>query len=147
MLRLERSEKLAFFFLILAAGINSEIALAQIAGIGENGWHTWQVDAVEGAPEMCCFSWRSGNATRKQCDLDGRNGGFSGSDEASSSDSDVQIFALMEAGVATRIRVLSTNCPVIADSGISDLGPIDTDDSIDWLQRSRFARHRSDCRS
>ena len=134
MLRLERSAKLAFFLLILAAGINSEIALAKIAGLGEDGWHTWQIEAVDDAPEMCCFSWQSGTATRKQCNLDGRNGGFSSSDDSSSSERAVQIFALMKAGEVARFKVLSASCPVIADSKITDLGPVDTDDSVDWLE-------------
>jgi HEAT repeat protein len=41
----------------------------------------------------------------------------------------------MKAGVATRIRVLSTSCPVSADSAITDLGPIEADDSVDWLEQ------------
>jgi HEAT repeat protein len=135
MLRLERWAKLTFFVLILAAGIHTEITLAEIGGLGEDSWHTWQVQAVEGAPEMCCFSWRSGSATRKQCNLDGRNGGFNSSNDSATSAESVQVFALMKAGVATRIRVLSTSCPVSADSEITDLGPIEADDSVDWLEQ------------
>lgn len=135
MFRLERSTKLAVIVLIFAAGIHGERADADIAGLGDDGWHTWQVEAVKAAPEMCCFSWRSGTVTKKQCDLDGKNGGFSSSDDSVSSEGSVQIFALMKAGVVTRIRALSTSCPVIADSKIADLGPIEGDDSVDWLEQ------------
>lgn len=126
--------KRLFPVLIFLAGMHSHAALADLNSLGTDGWHTWQVRAVESAPEMCCFSWRSGATTKKQCDLDGRNGGFGGSDDSATSDGSVQVFALMESGAVTNIRVLSSSCPVTANSAIRDLGSIDTNDSVEWLE-------------
>jgi HEAT repeat protein len=135
MKRVERSAHVVLCLLLIAAGQHSEIARADISGLGNDGWHTWQVEAVDDAPEMCCFSWRSGAASRKQCDLDGRNGVFGSGDDPSTSDSAVQIYALMKGGGVTKIRALSSSCPVVSDSQITDLGLIDPDDSVDWLEQ------------
>lgn len=135
MLRIDRAARLVFLLLVIAAAVHSETAHAEINGLGKDGWHTWQVRAAEAAPEMCCFSWTSGSVTRKQCDLDGRNGGFTSSDDSSTSNVGVQIFALMKAGVASKIRLFSSTCPVRANTSIIDLGPIETDDSVEWLQQ------------
>lgn len=135
MLHIDRCARFLFVLLIIVAAMRSETAHAEIDGLGEDGWHTWQVRAVDAAPEMCCFSWRRGSVTKKQCDLDGTNGGFSSSDDSLASGDDVQIFALMKAGVAMKIRLFSSTCPVSANSPIIDLGPIETDDSVEWLQR------------
>lgn len=110
-------------------------AHGQISGLGADGWHTWQVEAVRSAPEMCCFRWRSGTATKKQCDLDGQHGGFSTTDGSKTPDDAVQVFALMRAGEVEDLRTLSASCPVTAKSAIVDLGPVATDDSVAWLER------------
>ncbi len=135
MLRLLRLAGIAFLVVTFAACAHSETARADIAGLGNDGWHSWRVAAVESVPEMCCFSWNSGTATRKQCDLDGRNGGFNSPDDSASPSEDVQIYALMKAGEAVRIRSLSSSCPVAADTEIADLGRIEPDVSVAWLEQ------------
>lgn len=120
-------------FLTIAVLLNNQAA-AQIADIQTDGWHTWQIPAVPGAPEMCCFSWRSGSISHRHCDLDGRNGGFSSSDDSAGNGEHVQVYALLKAGLVSKIRALSSSCPVTADSAITDLGPIDADLSVDWLE-------------
>ena len=135
MLQFEQPVRLVLFSLIGAAAIYSEMARAEVAGIGDDGWHTWQVDAVDGAPEMCCFSWRNGTANRKQCDLDGRHSGFNSSDQVSSSDTGIQIYALLKAGAVTRIRAFSSSCPVATNSEVTDLGQVQTNDSVNWLSQ------------
>jgi HEAT repeat protein len=120
--------------MVLAAVAFTGTAQADIAGLGADGWHTWQVEAAKDVPEMCCFSWKSGTVTKRQCDLDGRNGGFNSSDYSHSSDDGAQIYALIEAGTVNRIRAFSSSCPVVADSEIIDLGRIQTNDSVDWLE-------------
>jgi hypothetical protein len=100
-----------------------------------DGWHSWRVDVVDEAPDLCCFTWNQGVAMRKSCNLDGRHGGFSSSGDSPFPSDEVQIYALMSAGAATKIRVLSSQCPVTSDSPITDLGTVATGDSINWLQR------------
>lgn len=79
---------------------------ADLPDAGADGWHTWRVEVVDAAPELCCFLWNSGIAANKHCNLDGRHGGFS-----------------------------SSQYPVTSDSAITDLGAVAVDDSVDWLQR------------
>ncbi len=110
-------------------------AAAGLPGAGADGWYSWRVDVIGSAPELCCFSWNSGIATKKRCNLDGRHGGFSTTDENPFPSDEVQIYALMSAGAVTKIRVLSSQCPVAAESAITDLGSIEVDTSVDWLQR------------
>lgn len=131
-----RSCARTFIVLIaIAAGLHSEIVRADITGLGSDGWQTWRVEAVENAPEMCCFSWSSGAASRRQCDLDRRHGGFGSSEENPAANSTVQIYVLMKGGDIAKIRALSASCPVVAGSRINDLGPINADDSADWLRQ------------
>jgi len=131
---LDRSARFVFCLLLLAAAIHSHAAPVVITGLGESGWHTWQVESVESAPDMCCYTWKKGTANSGQCDLDRRGGGFSSTDDESFADDVVQIYAQMTSGNVTQIRVLSAQCPVTADTEIKDLGIVDTDDSVSWLQ-------------
>ena len=131
---LERSTRFVFCLLLFAIAIHSHIALAEIAGLGENGWHTWQVEGVESAPEMCCYTSKKGTANRRQCDLDRRSSFFISTDDEPLAGDDVQVYAHLTSGNVTRIRVFSSQCPVTADAEIKDLGIVDTDDSVAWLR-------------
>ncbi len=135
MLCVDRSARVVFFLLVAAAGLHGEIVQADIAGLGTDGWHTWQVEAVNSAPEMCCFSWRNGTSSRRQCDLDGRHGGFSSSDDSAASGDTLQIYAFLNNGSIKKIRSLSSSCPVVSDSEIADLGQIESNDSVEWLEQ------------
>lgn len=100
-----------------------------------DGWYSWRVNVVESAPELCCFSWNNGVATRKRCNLDGRHGGFSTTDNNPFPSDEVQIYALMNSGTATKIRALSSQCPVTTESAIANLGLVQVDESIAWLRQ------------
>ena len=55
---------------------------AEIA-VPRDGWASWQVDAVEGAPDFCCWSsWNGPVASQKACRLDDKNGNFGSRDDA-----------------------------------------------------------------
>lgn len=122
----------ALLFLLL---VNAAASSADLPGSDVDGWHTWRVEVVDAAPELCCFAWNSGVATKKRCNLDGRRGGFSSTNDSHFPSDAVQIYASMSAGAATRIRVLSSQCPVSSDSPITDLGTVAVGDSVAWLQR------------
>ena len=124
---------LAIFVLTLAGALTPAVQ-AQISAMTADGWHTWRVPAVRGAPEMCCFSWSSGNITRRGCDLDRRHGGFNTSSDGEFASDEVQMYALLENGDVTDLRALSSSCPVTSDSAIADLGPVTADESLEWLQ-------------
>ena len=122
----------AVLFLLLvypAAGLT-----ADLPQVGSNGWYSWRVDVVDSAPELCCFSWNNGIATKKSCNLDGRHGGFNATDESPFPSDEVQIYALTKSGVVTRVRALSSQCPVTTKSEIAYLGSVSVDESVGWLQ-------------
>ncbi len=120
--------------LLIISGPLSNRAVGQLTGIQSDGWHTWQVPAVAAVPDLCCYSWRSGNITNRRCDLDGRKGAFGGTGESDGGDEHVQIYVLMQGSSIEKIRALSSDCPVTASSTIADIGLIDADDSVQWLQ-------------
>ncbi len=97
-----------------------------------DGWTSWQVDAVEGAPEWCCWSsWDERVASREICQLDGERQGY-GTRNKQTTDS-VRIYARLAGGKVERLRAMSARCPVEARTPIHDLGSVAADDSTRWL--------------
>jgi HEAT repeats/PBS lyase HEAT-like repeat len=97
-----------------------------------DGWASWQVAAVDGAPDWCCWSsGRVGDASRASCSLDGNQGGY-GSRDDSTTDA-IRVYARTAAGRIDRLRVLSATCPVATATPIRDLGSVAADDSSRWL--------------
>ena len=97
-----------------------------------DGWTSWQVAAVENAPDWCC--WGSGDnrdASRATCKLDQDAGNF-GSRDHMTTDT-VKVYARLAGGKVERLRVLSAACPVEASAPIQDLGNVAADDSARWL--------------
>jgi hypothetical protein len=99
-----------------------------------DGWHKWRVTAAENAPDWCCFQWNSGISKQKSCDLDKRRNGYSSSDDQNKVISEMQIYVLTSDGEPKKIRALSSQCRVTAKTEITDLGFLETDDSVEWLQ-------------
>lgn len=112
-------------------------ALASQSHAGElklpqNGWTSWQVTAVEGAPDWCC--WGSGDdrgASRASCKLDQDSGNF-GSRDHRTTDS-VRVYARLASGKVERLRVLSATCPVETTTPIQELDNVSADDSARWF--------------
>ena len=125
---------LPVFAILIASGAN-ESALAETPQLTANGWHTWRVTAAENAADWCCFQWNSGVSQQKSCDLDNRQNGYSRSDDQVVPVDEMQIYALTGGGELKKIRALSSQCRVTAKSEIIDLGFLETDDSVDWLQQ------------
>ena len=97
-----------------------------------DGWTSWQVDAVEGAPEWCCWSsWDDRVATRETCKLDGERQGY-GTRGKATTDS-LRIYARLAGGKVERLRAMSARCPVEAKTPIHELGRVAADDSTRWL--------------
>ncbi|HKS55670.1 MAG TPA: HEAT repeat domain-containing protein [Steroidobacteraceae bacterium] len=108
-------------------------ALAAELTLPRDGWSSWEVAAVDGAPAWCC--WNGNGDERKgswsSCKLDGNSGGFGNRDEETTDT--VKIYARTTGGKVDRLRTLSASCPVQAATGIRDLGTVATDDSARWL--------------
>ena len=77
----------------LAACLIGLLAHAEGVIMDQDGWYTWTVPAVESNSDWCCFSWRSGSATKQGCDLDGRNHGYGSSDDDRNETGEMQIYA------------------------------------------------------
>ncbi|HEY7643159.1 MAG TPA: HEAT repeat domain-containing protein [Steroidobacteraceae bacterium] len=97
------------------------------------GWASWEVAAVDGAPDWCCWSSdrKVRNAPGAACRLDGEPSGY-GSRDDETTDA-VRIYARVAGGKIDRLRVLSASCPVEAATPIRDLGTVAEDDSARWL--------------
>jgi hypothetical protein len=97
-----------------------------------DGWASWQVDAVEGAPAWCCWSsWDRRDAAPKACRLDYERDNFGSRDHATTDA--VRVYARVAGGKVARLQVLAASCPVEAETPIQDLGNVVTDDSTRWL--------------
>lgn len=112
---------------------STTLAAAELPGMSADGWYTWRVEAIEATPEMCCYRWNAGVATREVCNLGDRHAGFTTRDGVNGNDGKVQIYALLADGTVSRVRVLSTDC-AITGASLVDLGVLPTRDSVSWLQ-------------
>jgi len=107
-------------------------ALSDELVLPRDGWASWQVDAVEGAPDWCCWSsWDTSDPSRKSCRLDDDRGNFGSRDRATTDA--VRVYARVAGGKVERLRALSATCPVEAATPIHDLGNVAADDSARWL--------------
>ena len=117
----------------VAALLVASPALAELPDGSADGWHTWRVSAVTDLPEWCCYTWSGGRASAGSCDLDSSRGGWGSSHDRSESTGQVQLYALVDDGRASRLRALSPRCPVTSATEIRDLGVADVDASVAWL--------------
>lgn len=116
---------------------------ADLPGASADGWFSWRVEAVDSAPELCCFAWEDGIAAKKSCNLDSRHGGFHTSSDSPFLADEIRVYAFLNAGSASKIRVLSAHCPVTSKSVVADLGLVAVADSVGWLQQRLTARDGS----
>lgn len=105
------------------------------------GWASWEVPTVAGAPDWCCFDWQGGRSASGVCNLDSRDGGYGSRDQDRPVDS-MRIHVRLEAGEVRQIRALGPRCQVKARTPVVDLGAMPADDSARWLAR-RIAPHTS----
>ena len=120
---------------ILLALIPGKAAAGGLDELAADGLYTWRVAAVDDAPAWCCYRWQSGTPTLRSCDLDSGNTGFSSDSDAPGATDEMQIYVELDGGTPVSIRTLSTRCAVHSQRTIADLGPMDTGDSLDWLQQ------------
>ena len=125
--------KRAAFAALLAACLASAAAAAPLDALGPNGWYTWRVEAADGAPAWCCFSWNDGAVTSRVCNLD-RHSGYGGCGDAELNGF-VQVYAKLDGGRPVELRTLAPGCPVESATEIADLGDVDPEASFDWLRR------------
>jgi HEAT repeat protein len=108
-------------------------AFAAELTLPRDGWTTWQVAAVDSAPDWCC--WASGrdhrNAPRAACKLDGKQEGYGNrNDETTDA---IRVYVRTSGGKIDRLRALSATCPVETATQFNDLGTVAEQDSARWL--------------
>ena len=115
---------------LIGLALQSQAQSAEFV-LPQNGWASWQVEAVEGAPDWCCWSsWDNREGSRTACRLDDH--GNSATHDRTSIDA-MRVYARVAAGNVERVRVLSATCPVNDETPIHDIGNVATDDSARWL--------------
>jgi hypothetical protein len=110
------------------------------------GWASWEVAAVDGAPDMCCWNgMQPGAAARGACKLDQQRGNIG--NVANATTDAVRVYVRVAGGNIDRLRALSASCPVEAATPIRDLGSQDADASARWLianaRRADVTKHES----
>jgi hypothetical protein len=116
---------------LLALALTAQAESAEPT-LPKDGWAGWEVAAVEGAPDWCCWSsWNHVDGTRTACRLDEERGNSSNRDHATTDA--VRVYARMAGGKVERVRTLSATCPVETRTPIQELGNVSTDDSARWL--------------
>ena len=97
------------------------------------GWVSWQVPAVEGAPAWCCFSsWNDRDPSRMTCRLDGGTNNYGIHDGEHSTDA-VKVYARVAGGKLDRLQALAASCPVETKTPVQPLDPVSADESARWL--------------
>lgn len=124
--------KRAAFAVLLAACLASSATATSLDALGRDGWYTWRVEAAEGAPAWCCFSWDDGAVTSRVCNLD-RHSGYGGCGAAKLSGF-VQVYAKLDGRQPVELRTLSPGCAIESETEISDLGDVDAKSSFNWLR-------------
>jgi hypothetical protein len=116
----------------LAALALSSPGVAAELKLPADGWASWEVAAVEDAPDMCCWhGMKQGAAARSACKLEDERGNL-GSRDRGTTDA-VRVYARLVSGKVERLRALSATCPVESVTPIHDLGNVEADDSARWL--------------
>lgn len=112
--------------LIVANAFAAELAFPR------DGWASWQVPAVDNAPDWCCYGeWNSQVDRHRACALDAKHSSYSSRDEETTDF--VRVYARFADGKIDLLRALSATCPVQTSTAIQDLGTPAVDDSARWL--------------
>src|SRR5262249_6847896 len=115
-LRCSMKGAVALLIACAAAAPAAELPLAR------EGWSSWQVPAVDGAPGWCC--------TRKPCRVAGSSEGYSVRDDETTDA--VNVYARTSGGKVDSLQVFAASCPVEAKTQIQALD-VAPDDSARWL--------------
>lgn len=98
-----------------------------------DGWVSWEITAIDGAADRCCFeNWQGRHVSRMACKLDGGAGGFNIGNRGAVTGA-VKVYARLAGGKVERLQALSASCPVETRTAIQDLGEVGVDDSARWL--------------
>jgi hypothetical protein len=139
---------MSFFRLLSGLVVVLLVSCAAVAGRSDSvldeslqeGWNTWRVISNDAYRKSCCYLWNMGKRTAKICDVDAAVTAISTTRDAASEGVEIQVYVRIESGRASRILMLSPQCPAQALSPINDLGLIAAESSIVWLQTYVLSR-------
>lgn len=104
---------------------------ATLPGAPLDGWVQWEVARVAGQGDACCYE-----AGKRGCHL-GRTVGGPPSPQAVSVQSAgidrLHVYAHLQSGRAHEVHAVAADCPVSVAGGLTDLGPLSDERSLDWL--------------
>ncbi len=116
---------------ILIAGVLQATALWAIE-LPANGWSRMQIQAVQPAPQWCCFNQKGSAGV---CDLQKNNFGFGSTDaNRSVNDGYVWLYLKTEQGRISDLRTLGSQCQVKNNVEPLDLGTASSSESLALLQ-------------
>jgi len=137
---------LAAFAIVLAADAAAAQTLQQrVDAVAAKGggatWIEYRVPTVGGSRHMCCFDVSRGRECCGRCRLEGGDGVFLTSDPQPAParivvepPSEMRVFARIENGSVTRVRIFSLDCDVDADGiAVAPLTGVGVDESVVWL--------------
>jgi hypothetical protein len=108
---------------------------AEFAAPATDGWYVWQVQGSENGASTCCYRWRNGASSKQSCDLDGGHGGSITTGDCYVEGDQISVYVRMNAGKVTKIRALTSDCPVTTRTALNDMGVIPNAASVAWLVR------------
>ena len=80
-----------------------------------DGWASWEVPAVEGAPFNCCWNnWDDRKDARKPCKLDAHQS-YGTRDDDGTTDA-VTVYARLKDGKVEKLKAVASSCPVEAST-------------------------------
>ena len=119
-------------FLFAAALLACSSASIAELSLPTEGWSSWEVEAIDRAPNWCCLQWQRKPVTRSSCDLDGSNNGY-GSTSEEDTVRTMRVYARFAGSKLEKIRSLGPQCEVTAQTTIRDLGKISSEESARWI--------------
>jgi HEAT repeats len=115
----------------LLCTVNLAVAASGLS-LPRDGWVSWSVAAVDGAPNWCCLDWNGSTARSATCDLDGREQGYSNSGKGDTTN-EMRIYARFNAGRLERLRALAASCPIKTNTSVATRDGIAAEKSVAWL--------------
>lgn len=125
---------LASLALLTALAIWCESAHADINTAASDGWHTWQIEEVGAARELCCFTRHRGGQLQRGCNLDGGRITYGNNGDCAAAPGRIRFFTLIRNGKPARVLALSEQCPVSTAALVIDHGIVSASDNIAWFR-------------
>lgn len=128
---IDRIARALAFVLLFVACTNGDAA--EFVAPVDDGWHVWRVQGVEDGTNACCYRWRNGSATNQGCDLDEKNGQSIALGDCDLEGDKVSVYVRIKAGDLTKVRALTSDCPVTTQTQVNDMGVVTNAASVAWL--------------